>query len=402
MSAPTHEAGPAKGASLVDSSAKIAPTSASIPSSPYTKATRKGSASTHAIRRKEIRGPDNLQVTQNPPLTGENAQSAHDTVERAHDPRPIDTLDAEHLDESAHHRIENNHSPEALGGRNEHAKPVAAVEPAKGEPPSVSKKSSQKDVFSTWEKFGWLSRIFIIGGLIVLLAAIGFLTFLWFGNWTNHTWNIIASRNWVTRSVSLTALAVRTAVSLQAGVTTSMLASVALEQMEVHIFSAASISSMRNTTSGPHFFTWSMLTAAWKRRHFREWMLIPTLAVVLTITTVLVQFTSTALLADLSPGVIPSSSRNYTAATNFVYDANGTILTVPGGTTWKLKAPFCPAFAEYHEDVDPSTEQDAYQTQGLLLEHFSRYRTNNLGPILSPIRERRPFLILVLSVCRQT
>jgi hypothetical protein len=296
-------------------------------------------------------------------------------VEVVPDPRARDTFDAEIPDESPHGRNESdNSSPGAAGGQTEHAQAVAGVEAAMKTLPPVAKTSAQQYVFSTWEKFGWLSSIFLVGGLVVLLAAIGFLAFLWFGNWSNHTWNNIATQNWFTRAVSLSALAVRNAVSLQAGVATSMLASVALEQMEVHILSAASISCMRNATSGPYFFTWSMLTAAWKRGNFRQRMLLPILAVVLTITTVLVQFTSTALLADLSPGLIPSSSRNYTAATNFVY-INGTdgfryIPVVPRGTSWKIKAPFYPAFAEYHEDVADSTQQDGISDTGFTLRAF--------------------------------
>jgi hypothetical protein len=148
-----------------------------------------------------------------------------------------------------------------------------------------------------------------------------------------------------------------------------MLASVALEQMEVHILSAIKIRHAEYDFR-PLLLHLVNVDCCLERTAFRERMLTPTLAVILKITTVLVQFTPTALLADLSPGVIPSSSRNYTAATNFVYDTNGTIPTVPRGTSWKLKAPFYPAFAEYHEDVDPSTEQDGISDTGFTLRAF--------------------------------
>jgi hypothetical protein len=246
MSGPTQDSGPAEEAPIFDSSAHPVPLRPS----------NERASSTDALTGSGISVPSGPQVTEVPPATRENRRAPHDVVEVVPDPRARDTFDAEIPDESPHGRNESDNSnPGAAGGQTEHAQAVAGVEAAMKTLPPVAKTSAQQYVFSTWEKFGWLSSIFLVGGLVVLLAAIGFLAFLWFGNWSNHTWNNIATQNWFTRAVSLSTLAVRNAVSLQAGVATSMLASVALEQMEVHILSAASISGMRNATSGPYFFT---------------------------------------------------------------------------------------------------------------------------------------------------
>ncbi|ETS86510.1 hypothetical protein PFICI_00338 [Pestalotiopsis fici W106-1] len=76
----------------------------------------------------------------------------------------------------------------------------------------------------------------IAGGSIFILAAVAFLTFLWFGHGTEPEaagaawlWRKIALEDWMTRTVTICALALRVAVSMQSGICTSMTAALVLE-----------------------------------------------------------------------------------------------------------------------------------------------------------------------------
>ena len=95
--------------------------------------------------------------------------------------------------------------------------------------------------------------------------------------------------------------------------------------------------------------------------------LIPTLILILVITSTLAQFTSTTLLADLKPGTVPGYSSSETTATNF-HTVNGSTPFTSRGTVWTKKPPFYPTFAEYHEA--PSDALEDKSDTGLTLRAF--------------------------------
>ena len=70
--------------------------------------------------------------------------------------------------------------------------------------------------------------ILIPFGVVISLAVLGFLWYLWTSE-NNETWQNIMINSWVTRTVSLSSLFLRTAATLQAGACTSMMAAVGLE-----------------------------------------------------------------------------------------------------------------------------------------------------------------------------
>lgn len=226
--------------------------------------------------------------------------------------------------------------------------------------------------FSAFEKLGWLAFLILTLGFVAIFASVGFLLFLWLAGSSNKTWSAIAVHNWFTRAVSLSALVLRSAASLQAATATSMLAAIAIERTQVLLVQLASISTMRNASSGPYWFTWLMLKAFRSNPSRLRQSLVPLLAILLTLTTLLLQFTSTVLLSDLLPTVIPGSVQANTIATNFQYDLNNTIPITYRGTVWNRQPPFHPLFAEYHEP--PTTAENGISDTGLTLRAFMPVR----------------------------
>ncbi|KAN0099798.1 hypothetical protein V8E51_013573 [Hyaloscypha variabilis] len=221
---------------------------------------------------------------------------------------------------------------------------------------------------SLYGKLGALTAAILIAGTICILAATGFLWFLWLADYRNSTWHHIVYANWFTRCVSLSGLVIRTAVSLQASAATSMLASLALEQTGVLLLHFASVSLTRHANGGPYMLAWWLLKTFIRSPSRWANAIVPALITVLTILTIAIQFTTTALLSDVNSIVIPGPSTDMALATNFAYNANGTIPVVTRGTTWTMKPPFYPIFAEYHED--PPETPDGVSDTGLTLRAF--------------------------------
>ncbi|KAI9711675.1 MAG: hypothetical protein M1812_007108 [Candelaria pacifica] len=223
------------------------------------------------------------------------------------------------------------------------------------------------------EKFGYFGIIILLAGTVVIAAALGFLSFLWFADYSNKTWQLIIVRQWATRAVSLSALAIRTAISFQSGLATAMLAALVLERFGVLLEDSARISTLRATT--PHPFRLAHpLILGWRKN--MSAITIPAVTTLLFITTVLLQFTSTVLLADLKQGSVPSLVEGTTTAHNFRYspidagsweDSGRYKHHISRPSTWTRKPPFYPVFAEYSE---PPFVQDGVKDTGLTLRAF--------------------------------
>ncbi|KAL5316380.1 hypothetical protein ACEPPN_015425 [Leptodophora sp. 'Broadleaf-Isolate-01'] len=221
---------------------------------------------------------------------------------------------------------------------------------------------------SLYGKLGALTTATLIAGTLCIFAATGFLWFLWLADYRNSTWHHIVYNNWFTRCVSLSGLVIRTAVSLQASAATSMLASLALERTGVLLLHFASVSLTRDSNGGPYMLAWWLLKTF--IRNPARWAnaTVPALTTALTILTIAIQFTTTALFSDVNSIVVPGPSNRLDLASNFIYNVNGTVPVVTRGTTWTKKPPFYPIFAEYHED--PPETPDGVSDTGLTLRAF--------------------------------
>lgn len=150
--------------------------------------------------------------------------------------------------------------------------------------------------------------------IIALLGAITSISLLWFLDESNATWAYIVQENLLTRSVTLLAQTLRTAISIQAGIATSMLASLAIESSGVDVLPAIDISSARASNSGPL----SLLTTYSKMRDIEATSLDLLLYTsILAVSTVALQFSSTLLLTDISLGTKTSSTSQFNTTFGF-------------------------------------------------------------------------------------
>jgi hypothetical protein len=132
-----------------------------------------------------------------------------------------------------------------------------------------------------------------------ILAFGSYITFLWFSADYNATWKNIALAGWTTTSIAIAAVVLRTAITAQAGIACSMIAGILLESHGIFLPKLATVSIMRSASPAPHtLFRHIYAGTNWQN------LLATALAAVLTITTIFLQFTSTALLADVSTGLV--------------------------------------------------------------------------------------------------
>lgn len=148
-------------------------------------------------------------------------------------------------------------------------------------------------------RIGTLPWIILISGNLGILAFTGYITFLWFAADYNTTWKKIAITGWTTTSIAIAAVVLRTAITAQAGIACSMIAGVLLEGYGTFLPKLAVVSIMRAASPAPHTLFRHIISGT----NLKNW-LATALAAVLTITTIFLQFTSTALLADVSTGLV--------------------------------------------------------------------------------------------------
>jgi hypothetical protein len=126
-------------------------------------------------------------------------------------------------------------------------------------------------------------------------AFVSYIVFLWFTAQQNAIWRQIALKGWMTRSIAVATVILRTSITTQAGIATSMLAALALESSSgVSFPDLAALTLLRASAAGPH----SILARLRLGRNQIRWWIIA-IAMVLLITTTSLQFTSTMLLADV-------------------------------------------------------------------------------------------------------
>ena len=196
-----------------------------------------------------------------------------------------------------------------------------------------------------FESLGVYGVCVIIVGFVVLLGAIGFLTFIWFGD--NEVWRRIALAGWVPRSISLTSAAIRVVIAFQAGIATSMIASMILQAFQVLLSEAPSVSMMRWQTSGPHHLFRSMIAAI--RRTGVTVFVFATM--MLTVTTIASQFISTILLSDVKDALTFTTTNQSRMMVELDNEIPSIYTVMSSQSSYLLERPgVFPTFAEYHSE----------------------------------------------------
>ncbi|ERF70768.1 hypothetical protein EPUS_05120 [Endocarpon pusillum Z07020] len=166
-------------------------------------------------------------------------------------------------------------------------------------PPLSSVKSRERKIISRRPQFKWSSGLRIIStmiiGFIILFAVIAYLSFIWFGKGTGSYWSRIALSNWVSTSVVMSAVIIRTVVTYHMMLNTSVLALIAM-RTGVALNKIPRISSMRYSNSGPLELLYLFFRSA-------KYCLSPcvfSLTLISGVLTILLQFSSTLLISDLA------------------------------------------------------------------------------------------------------
>lgn len=200
-----------------------------------------------------------------------------------------------------------------------------------------------------------LSTILSFLSLVSLALAFAFISWLW---WTpqgdpNRAW-----RSWVLvpnrlqLSVTVASLVIRTAIATLAASAAAMIASVAVERSGVRLHAVAQVSIARFASKGPVTLAGLALEDSISSFFLRAVLLL------LALTTVASQFTSTLLVADFEQSHVISFPRNASAAYCAIPEANGStdpVLNRQPKNFWLQKPRLSESYAEYTEaglDVD--------------------------------------------------
>jgi len=228
------------------------------------------------------------------------------------------------------------------------------------------------------DKTGLWATVVLSVGPVLILAAMGVLSFLWFGDKNNQTWTSIVQRNWATTAVAICSEVIKMAISFQLAVMAAMLASLALERSEVLLPSLAELSMMRATSSAGTtvIMLWHYLVGFWHAR-FRL-TLVFSLLVLASLLFGLTHVTSVLLISDMGLSTVPGPIKTVNRSFSFAYrypdpeEQSGQVSTWDGyildpppkisvmevGGTWYRKPSVYPTFAELSEPP--------YQAEGVV------------------------------------
>lgn len=235
------------------------------------------------------------------------------------------------------------------------------------EEPSSPRRSNDKTGATTEISHGapkkigsWL--IFIISAcLVALLVAIVFLSWLWFDNRVNPSWRKVMLSGMSTQAITLTGVLIRVAIGTLAVVTTSMIASIAVESHGVPLPAFAEVSIARFTNSGPQ----SLFTLLFVTTTFKAYLRL--LALMLLIVVIAAQFSSTLLVTDLKESRISSLDQMVSYAFTFMDSRVARPLHILNRNSW-LRAPTSSEiFAEYSEEYQTA---DGYEDTGTTIRAF--------------------------------
>lgn len=244
-----------------------------------------------------------------------------------------------------------------------------------GTPPSATSHTSLGPDISipaqrnSYEILGAQGALFVGFGSATILATLAFFVFLWYSDESNIVWKRIMLADWGVRSVTITAVLTRWVVVTQVAFATSMLAGLILQEPKVALSDSAALSLMRVNNSGPWDLTFLLSKICNRSAKLR----FCGLALLLTLSTTLLQFTSTILLSDFTISSIRSESQdlliNYgrNSSNPSLYGfGHGDLLRY--GNLWQSRPAAYPTFAEYVHAA-PIT-MDGIDDSGVIIRAF--------------------------------
>lgn len=243
--------------------------------------------------------------------------------------------------------------------------------------PRAAEKQNSRRSFS--QRLGWYAAIVIPFGVAAILAILAFLWYIWNGNSDNEAWRKLMVNEWITITIALVALVLRTSAAVQASACTSIFAALALEQGRFVLSKSAALSSIRYLNSGPH----NLFLLYFGGDGFKRKIGLTLFILVLGATTIVSQFSSTLLLSDLKASLVPGNMNNLSMAfgINSTYgDPESTDNIYKDDLyLWSNKPLFYPTFAEHIEDPIKS---DGISDTGMALRAFLPLGTEQSRSVL--------------------
>lgn len=225
---------------------------------------------------------------------------------------------------------------------------------------------------SLTESLGLVGASSIIAGYAGIIALLGFLSFLWYGYGPSdeaadatHAWRQIAIGDWMTQAITLCALALRIAISLQSAVCTSMVAALVLEKRFVRRYYVAHLSVLRSINDGPRTLLQVMLHSGVAILQYVEFWLV----LFMILTTLALQFTSTILLSDLNNFVIMGNVNRTQVPSLLVYQPDSFDFRLSSGGFFN-RMPVYQMFAEAPSESNALPDSNGFSSTGLIQRGF--------------------------------
>jgi hypothetical protein len=222
------------------------------------------------------------------------------------------------------------------------------------------------------ESLGFGGCVSLFGGGIGILAVLGFLTFLWFGHGSEtegrnatKTWRSIVLSDWMTRTITLTALVLRVIVSAQATICTSMIAALILEKRSAPKSNVAHLSVIRGINGGPRQLMGLVLSSksAAMALNLEFWLIM-----FLGIVTLALQFSSTILVSDLNDFVIVGNFNRTQVMDVLSWSGNKTSIFYD--PSWLARPLVLSIFGEVQSQADITPDSNGFSNSGLIQRGF--------------------------------
>ncbi|KAK1673403.1 hypothetical protein BDP55DRAFT_730537 [Colletotrichum godetiae] len=217
------------------------------------------------------------------------------------------------------------------------------------------------------------------GGTALVLAILGFLLFLWTGEGSQDgrkaaaLWRWIMLNQHITQAITLSTVLLRITVTAQASIYTSLLAGVVLEKHGVPLFRVAEMCIIRCTNDGPFQLTWLLLPSA------RKAYMQTGLAILLLLTTLVVQFSSTILVSDLGTDNLVGNAK----ARKLNVHMSGEVISLNRQmNNWISRPTAYVPFGELPSEANTMTDsQSSYSDTGIVRRTFLPLSTSQMSTL---------------------
>ncbi|KAI1349177.1 hypothetical protein F5Y01DRAFT_327702 [Xylaria sp. FL0043] len=235
--------------------------------------------------------------------------------------------------------------------------------------PSSKVANPDDSLVSMGDSLGRRGLLGIFGGSLWILGIFGFLAFIWCGQGSKpeaadatRLWRFIALHNYFPQTITLCALALRIAVGGQAAICTSMLAAIVLEKCGAQRTQVGWLSVMRSINDGPHKL--GVLLVSNKRiAIFRHVETLLTLLLILT--TLALQFSSTLLLSDINNFTIVGDLNTTQFGDILLYDKQDFYVEALG-LQFLNQPPVYAVFGEVQADFNATPNADGLSDTGIV------------------------------------